>query len=76
MEQTHFSEKCEALAKLSVDRNYLDRIPDYLEDFVRVDEFVLTLAWCLTMGFAEPNSKSVELIEASYRDYEEIMYAN
>lgn len=70
-----FSTKCEVLAQLSIDQQYLNRIPSELEELVRVEEVVLTLAWLLVMKYAEPNLKSIELIEEVYSQYEEI-YAN
>lgn len=69
---TDFSNKCEVLGKLSVDRNYLGRIPDYLIEWVFVNEFILTLAWCIKMGYAEINDKTIELIDNAYLEYLEI----
>ena len=66
---TDFSTKCKALGQLSVDRHYVNRIPNNLIEWVVLNEFILTLAWCISMGYAEPNDKTIELIDTAYEEY-------
>lgn len=69
---TDFSNMCRALGQLSVDRHYIGRIPDSLTEWVTINEFILTLAWCISMGYADPNDTTKQLIQDSYSDYVEI----
>jgi len=66
---TDFSDKCKTLGQLSVDRHYIGRIPDELSEWVFTNEFILTLAWCISMGYAESNDKTIELIDTAYEEY-------
>ena len=68
-----FSEKCEVLGQLIIDSDYIGRIPPELVDFVNEDNFILNLAWCIKMKYAEPNNKTIELIDNSYRTYLELL---
>ena len=67
--EINFSSKCEILGKLSVDKNYIGRIPDKIQDWVLINDFILTLAWCISMGYAEANDKSISLIDEAYNEY-------
>ena len=69
---TDFTNKCKILGQLSVDRNYVGRIPNSLMEFVAINEFILTLAWCISMGYAEANDKTIELIDEAFDEYSEI----
>ena len=69
---TDFANKCEVLGQLSVDRNYIGRIPDSLTEWVFINEFILTLAWCIKMGYGEANDKTIELIDNAYLEYIEM----
>ena len=69
---TDFLDKCKILGQLSVDRNYLNRIPENLMEFVAINEFILTLAWCITMDFAIANDKTIELVNDVFDEYSEI----
>lgn len=69
---TTFSDKCKILGQVSVNRHYVNGIPDFLEDFVNVNEFILTLAWCISKGYAEANDKTISLIDEAYQEYSDI----
>lgn len=70
---TDFANKCRALGQLSVDRHYVGRIPDSLTEWVSINEFILTLAWCISMGYADPNDRTHQLINDTYADYEDVV---
>lgn len=63
---TTFSNKCKVLAEIYIDKNYIDRIPFVLDEFVDTEDYSLALGYVIHNGYADINDETTRIINETF----------
>ena len=63
---TTFSNKCKVLSEIFIDKNYIDRIPPALDEFVDTEDYSLALGYIIHNGYADINDETIRIITETF----------